>query len=419
VTVRDPVQLLLDREEIHDLAMRYADGVDRRDMEQVRSCFAADVEVVGWGGGFPDRDAMITYISGVAIFHTTMHMFGNQYIAVDGERGHVDTYAMLTHHRDDPTGVTREMNVSGALYVEDLARRDGRWVITRRGGEPMWASIGPVDAAADDPATKWLLDRAEIRDVIMQYALGVDLRDYGRIANCFASAFHAVYGPHEYTDLHDLLEFIAGVENFPSTTHFLGTQLVDVDGDDAWTQTYSLITHRLDERDASRDWVVAGQYLDRFVREHGRWRIADRGPTARRTRGEPALIPRSDEPRVQHLIDRAAIHDVIVSSALAQDREHARSRHLLNNELVAIDGDVATAQTYVYITEQQDDGRPSPWGRRPRRWIDRLRRTEGRWSLEDRREFSTRVPDDLVISAEEAARRTGANSTKRERSRDG
>ena len=95
------VQLLVDRDEIHDVVMRYAAGVDRRDMEMVRACFAPDLEVEGWGGGFADRDSMITYISGVAIFHTTMHMFGNQYIEVDGDTAHVDTYAMLTHHRDD------------------------------------------------------------------------------------------------------------------------------------------------------------------------------------------------------------------------------------------------------------------------------------------------------------------------------
>src|SRR5436190_319532 len=119
---RDAVQLLVDRDAIHDVMIRYADGVDRRDMEQVRACFAPDLRVVGWGGGFPDREAMLTYISGVAIFHTTMHMFGNDYIDVDGDRAHIDCYAMLTHHLDDGDGVTREVNVSGGRYVESLTR---------------------------------------------------------------------------------------------------------------------------------------------------------------------------------------------------------------------------------------------------------------------------------------------------------
>ena len=204
MSTHDAVQLLVDRDEIHDVVMRYAAGVDRRDMEMVRACFAPDLEVEGWGGGFADRDSMITYISGVAIFHTTMHMFGNQYIEVDGDTAHVDTYAMLTHHSDDAHGVTHELNVSRGRYVEDLTRRDGRWVITRRGGEPIWAPTGVTGATTDDPAVQWLLDRAEIHDLMMQYALGVDLRDYERIRNCFASSFRASYGAREFTDADEL-----------------------------------------------------------------------------------------------------------------------------------------------------------------------------------------------------------------------
>ena len=248
----DAVQLLVDRDEIHDVVMRYAVGVDGRDMEMVRGCFAPDLEVEGWGGGFADRDSMITYISGVAIFHTTMHMFGNQYIEVDGDTAHVDTYAMLTHHSDDAHGVTHELNVSRGRYVEDLTRRRGplghhaaRW----------GAGVGTHGRHARHVRTtrtvQWLLDRAEIHDLMMQYALGVDLRDYDRIRNCFASSFRASYGAREFTDADELIEFISGVEHFPSTTHFLGTQLIGVDGDEAWMQTYSLITHRPDEEDAT------------------------------------------------------------------------------------------------------------------------------------------------------------------------
>ncbi len=370
------VQVLVDRDEIHDVMLRYADGVDRRDMDQVRSCFAPDLEVVDWGGGFPDREAMITYISGVAIFHTTMHMFGNEFIAVDGDCGHVDLYAMLTHHRDDGAGVTHELNVSGARYVETLARRDGRWVITRRGGEPQWGRARPTQMVAGDAATQWLLDRAEIHDVMMQDALGR--------------------------------------EQFSSTTHFLGSLLVDVDRDDAWVQSSSLVAHRREEPDPSGHYVSAGYSVDRLVREEGRWRIAERGSEASRDPPEAAPVPESEDPRVQRLLDRAAVHDVIVSSALARDREHeGRDRRILNNVLVAVDGDEATAQTYVYVVEQQDDGSPSRWGGGARRWIDRLQRVDGRWQLQSRKDEDTRVPDELLISAGEAAARAGARTTRR------
>ena len=356
---------------------------------------------------------MITYISGVAIFHTTMHMFGNQYIEVDGDTAHVDTYAMLTHHRDDEHGVTHELNVSRGQYVEDLTRRDGHWVITRRGGEPRWAPTGVTACIDGRPGVQWLLDRAEIHDLMMQYALGVDLRDYERIRNCFASSFRASYGPREFTDADELIEFISGVEHFPSTTHFLGTQLIDVDGDDAWMETYSLITHRPDVADATADWVAAGVYVDRLVREDGRWRIAERGPSARRDRPPSQARFHSDDPQLQRLLDRAAIHDAIVSSAINLDREDGRTRHFLNNELVDLDGDVATAETYMFVTEQQADGKPSPWSNGPRRWLDEFERIDDRWVLDDREEVGNRVANEFVISAGEAAARTGNREGRR------
>src|SRR5262249_54573400 len=156
--------------------MRYADGVDRRDMEQVRACFAPDLEVTGWGGGFPDRDSMITYISGVAIFHTTMHMFGNMYVRLDGDVAHADSYAMLIHRRDDDDGVTHEFDVPAARYVETLSRRDDRWLITKRGDEARWRTT-PLPLARDAaPAVRWLVDRAVIRDVVLGRARATDER---------------------------------------------------------------------------------------------------------------------------------------------------------------------------------------------------------------------------------------------------
>src|SRR5439155_1377882 len=62
------VRMLLDRAEIHDVMMRYAAGVDRRDFELVRACFAP--EVTGWTVG---REPLIDLISGVRNNRMTMH----------------------------------------------------------------------------------------------------------------------------------------------------------------------------------------------------------------------------------------------------------------------------------------------------------------------------------------------------------
>ena len=124
----DAVRVLADRDEIHDIMMRYSHGVDQREMEIVRACFAPDLKTVGWGPlgeGF-DRDALIRFISGVGHFRETMHMMGNQLIEVSGDTASMDTFAQLTHRLDgDP-----EKLLVSSRYVEKLTRRDGEWAIT-------------------------------------------------------------------------------------------------------------------------------------------------------------------------------------------------------------------------------------------------------------------------------------------------
>ena len=91
-----------DRDEIHDVVMRYAAGVDKRDLEMVEA--ASLPTSTRRRGGSPTATRSMTYIRGVAVFHTTMHMMGNQFVEVDGDTAAVDTYAMLTHHPTRPDG---------------------------------------------------------------------------------------------------------------------------------------------------------------------------------------------------------------------------------------------------------------------------------------------------------------------------
>src|SRR5437868_333329 len=107
-TLDPAVRLLLDRAEIHDVIMRYAAGVDRRDFELVRACFTPDV--TGWSS---DRETMMERIRGVRVFEMTMHMMGNQLIEVRDDEASLHNYAMLTHHRAGHYGGTYELNPSG------------------------------------------------------------------------------------------------------------------------------------------------------------------------------------------------------------------------------------------------------------------------------------------------------------------
>jgi hypothetical protein len=397
----DPVLVLEDRDEIHDVMMRYAHGVDQREMEMVRACFAPDVKTVGWGPGDGfDRDGLIGFISGVGHFRETMHMMGNQLIEVDGDRAAMDTFAMLTHRLD---GDANKLLVNSS-YVEKLARRDGAWVIVQRGGEPAWAPRGVDELASDDPAVQWLLDRAAIRDALVRHTVALVNDEHRR--------------------------------------EFLGTRLITLEGDEAFAESYAILTPLTAGEERSRPPEVAtpAHQTDHFVRTPSGWHFADReldGPGRFRSLPVP---PPSDDPRVRALVDRAQIADVVVASAYALDRRDERllracestgivvhtasgadivgidaqlanlhgemwaadaSWLFLNNQLVDMDpdGDGASVQTYVYWVERLAAGaEPTSWTNGAVRFLDRVQRDGDRWVLVERTVANNVMPDDKVMT---------------------
>ena len=425
---------LVDRAELHNLVLRYAAGVDRRDWEQIRNCFVPDLKVVEWGDGpFADREEMIEYIKGVAFFRSTMHMMGNQFVEIDGDTASVDTLAMIAHEFEHPDGRMQYLDQSASRYFEKCSRRDGQWVIHQRGGDPAWAPTGVRGLASDDAAVRLLLDRAEIHDLLLHLALGIDLRDWDRVRKVFADGFEVRDGSETFTDLDALVESLRSVEQYDSTTHFLGTHLIEVDADDAVAETYVMITQREEPevgiRFGERTATVAS-YRDRLVRVDGTWKIAERGPQVPWVPTGRSEVPLSDDPRVRRLLDRALIHDVIARAALATDRRdddllrscfvddcvvaldddpesglqrlveethrvnggRHRTFHFLGNQVIDLRDDEADVTTYAYITHTEaEDLHEVPWGRGAHRFVDRLRKVDGTWRIATRLATTNRV----------------------------
>jgi hypothetical protein len=127
------VRGLWDRELISRVAPTYARGVDRRDWELVRACFADEAYVDGTTARGPVDDYLAELRPGVERFVTTMHVMANQLIDVEGDRGHAETYAVAFHWAAEPAGVPHPANLTvGVRYHDDLVRRPDGWVITRR-----------------------------------------------------------------------------------------------------------------------------------------------------------------------------------------------------------------------------------------------------------------------------------------------
>jgi hypothetical protein len=127
---RDPgLQLLIDKQEIHETLMRYCHGVDRGDLELILSAFHADASDNHTGA---DEHAIDRFTRTVEQGRTmiTSHNLSNVLIQVDGDVAHSQAY-FVAWHRFDHEGAKVDWLLSGR-YLDRHERRRGQWRIAHR-----------------------------------------------------------------------------------------------------------------------------------------------------------------------------------------------------------------------------------------------------------------------------------------------
>jgi hypothetical protein len=122
-----------------------------------------------------------------------------------------------------------------------------------------------------------LTDEADVATVMLDYARGIDRRQFDLVWRCFAPGARiegtSFSGPVE-TYLPTLL---AGVERFGRTMHFIGNQTKQIDGDRAHTETYAIAHHFVDEAGEQEGLIMGVRYHDDLARQpDGRWAITAR-----------------------------------------------------------------------------------------------------------------------------------------------
>lgn len=161
-----------------------------------------------------------------------------------------------------------------------------------------------------------LLAEAAIRDLHARYCRAADRMDFELLRTCFHPDAVAEFG--FFTGGVDAFVAMAKemLATFTGTTHFIGNQLVEVDGDHAWAEHYTQASHRYaaDAEGPERDYVTLIRYVDRAERRDGDWRLVrrvlvldsartdpvpdlgpkPRGPRGRRDRSDPSYALRGD-----------------------------------------------------------------------------------------------------------------------------
>ena len=128
------VQDLLDREAIRDVLLRYARGVDRKDLDLVAACFTPDAAYDGALGVGTVATALAALHSAMARYAATMHFMPHQHIELHGDSATSETYAVAYHRlAGEPTLFT-----VGVRYLDELSRHGDRWLIHRRIVKTEW-----------------------------------------------------------------------------------------------------------------------------------------------------------------------------------------------------------------------------------------------------------------------------------------
>jgi ketosteroid isomerase-like protein len=124
----DAIQELLARDQIRQLAERYALGVDARDLEGIAAQFSVRSR---WGKYGVGREGALTFYDNVLRrFHCTMHLVANHVIDFDDEtHAHGIVYCRAHHHVSEPE---HWFDMALAYWDQYELEDDGRWRITRR-----------------------------------------------------------------------------------------------------------------------------------------------------------------------------------------------------------------------------------------------------------------------------------------------
>ncbi len=143
-----PAWQVVARDEIRQLAYRYADAVDRRDIDLMVSLFAPDARFGSYGTG-PDACRRLSEESlaqvGVAVLLVTNHIV--DFHSAVAAHGSVWCHAHVDDHRE---GFIEQL----IKYEDRYTRINGTWLFARR-RHLLWYGAARSRSPLDQPPANW------------------------------------------------------------------------------------------------------------------------------------------------------------------------------------------------------------------------------------------------------------------------
>ncbi len=153
----DATRDAVDRDAVRELGLRYARGIDSRNVDLLASAFTDQAFLKAQLGAHGPGGAAIAtrIIAGhTATYDRTYHFVGNQHVEVDGDTAQGETYCTAYHwFTKDGTHYERVMYIR---YQDTAVRRDGEWRFEHRELEidRVYTYPIPADGPAIPPISK-------------------------------------------------------------------------------------------------------------------------------------------------------------------------------------------------------------------------------------------------------------------------
>ena len=141
-----------------------------------------------------------------------------------------------------------------------------------------------------------LIARAEISDVVLRYATGIDGRDWALFRSCFADRVELDFtswsgGEARVSDTDEWVAGVtAGLSGFDATQHISSNHVHTIDGDRATCVSYMIAHHHAVENGERLMHKIGGHYTNHLRRGADGWRIHARKLTVTWEMGDRARL---------------------------------------------------------------------------------------------------------------------------------
>ena len=114
-------------------------------------------------------------------------------------------------------------------------------------------------------------DKSELAELVAVLSSAVDRGDRERIVSCYAPESYDDHGTFKGSGA-EFADFVCGPRSMTQMHHLLGQSVFDVDGDEAWGETFFVF------HGAAGEVLVSGcgRYVDYFRRIGGAWKLSYR-----------------------------------------------------------------------------------------------------------------------------------------------